>query len=290
MTTALRTSRVTTRVLPGYGTAVLMNLLNEAGVLPSCNFRMSQFAAAEAISGEAIRSRFSTRRGGCRRCPIGCSPRVPANGATRGVPQYETLWALGADCGIGDLGAVVSAGHACDRAGMDTISMGGTIACAMELTESGVLRGGPRFGEAGVLRDLIDATTARRGLGDELAEGSRRLAARYDRRDLAMQVKGLELPAFDPRGMTGQGLSFATSNRGGCHIRANMLGPEILGVPVLIDRFATHGKAGVLVDLQDLNAALDSLVACKFAAFAVGAEHFARLLSAVSGEAWSRAI
>ena len=99
-----------------------------------------------------------------------------------------------------------------------------------------------------------------------------------------MSVKGLELPAFDPRGMTGQGLAFATSNRGACHLRANMLGPEILGRPELLDRFATHGKAGLLIGLQDLNAVLDSLVECKFAAYALGEAYFARLLSAVVGE------
>jgi aldehyde:ferredoxin oxidoreductase len=205
-----------------------------------------------------------------------------------GAPQYETVWALGADCGVADLKAVAAAGFACDRAGMDTITMGSTIACAMELTEAGLLDG-PRFGDAGALVDLVEATATRRGLGDELAEGSRRFAARYGRPDLAMQVKGLELPAFDPRGMTGQGLAFATSNRGACHVRANMLGPEILGVPGLIDRFATHGKAAALVGLQDLNAVLDSMVMCKFTAFVLQRDFFARLLSASTGEEWSAA-
>jgi aldehyde:ferredoxin oxidoreductase len=100
-----------------------------------------------------------------------------------------------------------------------------------------------------------------------------------------MQVKGLELPAYDPRGMKGQGIAFATSNRGGCHLRANMLGPEILGIPRTIDRFATLGKAGLLINLQNLNAVLDSLVICKFVAFAMREDHFARLLSAATGEA-----
>ncbi len=99
-----------------------------------------------------------------------------------------------------------------------------------------------------------------------------------------MQVKGLELPAYDPRGMKGQGLAFATSNRGGCHLRANMLNPEILGIPKMIDRFATLGKAGLLINMQNLNAVLDSLSLCKFTAFAMKEDYYARLLSAVIGE------
>jgi len=99
-----------------------------------------------------------------------------------------------------------------------------------------------------------------------------------------MSVKGLELPAYDPRGMKAQGLAFATSNRGGCHLRANMLGPEILGVPKMVDRFATLGKAGLLINIQNLNAVLDSLSVCKFTAFAMKEDYYARLLSAVWGE------
>ena len=99
-----------------------------------------------------------------------------------------------------------------------------------------------------------------------------------------MSVKRMELPAYDPRGMKAQGLAYATSNRGGCHLRANMLGPEILGVPKMVDRFATLGKAGLLINLQNLNAVLDSLSVCKFTAFAMKEDYYARLLSAVWGE------
>ena len=178
----------------------------------------------------------------------------------------------------------MEANHACNRLCLDTITMGATIACAMELTERGILPDGPRFGDAAALLELVSATALRRGLGDELAEGSRRFAARHGRPELAMQVKGLELPAFDPRGLSGQGLAFATSNRGACHSRANMLGLEVLGVPELLDRFAVHGKAGPLIRLQNLNAVLDSLLQCKFAAYVLNEGHFSRMLSAVTGE------
>ena len=133
-------------------------------------------------------------------------------------------------------------------------------------------------------RSWWPAIAAREGLGAELAPGSRRLAESHGAPELAMQVKGLELPAFDPRGMKGQGLAFATSNRGGCHLRANMVNPEILGIPKMIDRFATLGKASLLINMQNLNAVLDSLSLCKFTAFAMKEDYYARLLAAVTGE------
>jgi aldehyde:ferredoxin oxidoreductase len=154
----------------------------------------------------------------------------------------------------------------------------------MELTEEGLLPGGPRFGEAAALVRLAEATAAGEGLGEELGQGSARFAASHGRPELSMSVKGLELPAYDPRGMKAQGLAYATSNRGGCHLRANMLGPEILGVPKMVDRFATLGKAGLLINLQNLNAVLDSLSVCKFTAFAMKEDYYARQLSAVWGE------
>jgi aldehyde:ferredoxin oxidoreductase len=216
-------------------------------------------------------------------CSIGCARKTRIGGVEGDGPEYETIWAFGADCGIGDLGAIVEANNACNRLGLDTISMGATIACAMELTEEGLLEGGPRFGESGRLVELVEDTANARGLGEELCQGSRRFAEAHGRPELSMTVKSMELPAYDPRGIKGQGLAYATSNRGGCHLRANMASPEILGVPKMIDRFATLGKAGLLINHQDLNAVLDSLVACKFASFAVNESYWARMLSAATG-------
>jgi len=279
----LHANPVTRQALPEFGTSVLLNLLDQLGLLPTRNYRQSRFESAECICGEALRAEFVEKRSMCSRCFIGCARGMAlADGGSRG-PEYESLWALGADCGISELGTIVRANHECNRLGLDTISLGATIACAMELTQEGALRTGPRFGDASVLLELISSTANRQGLGDELAEGSRRLAARYGRPELAMHVKGLELPAFDPRGMVGQGLAFATSNRGACHMRANMMGPEILGVPKLVDRFSTDGKAELLIRMQNLNAVLDSLLVCKFAAYALVENQFARLLSAVMG-------
>jgi aldehyde:ferredoxin oxidoreductase len=153
----------------------------------------------------------------------------------------------------------------------------------MELAESGQIDSELRFGRADLLAPTIEAIAFRRDIGDELAEGSHRFAANCGAPELSMSVKGLELPAYDPRGMQGQGLLYATSNRGGCHMRGNMLGPEVLGLPKLIDRFQVQGKSSYVILHQDVAAAIDSLVICKFAHMAVSEEYFARALSAVTG-------
>ena len=279
----LKSNPVTSQALPQFGTAVIVNIMNEAGAFPTRNFTASQFEAADAISGEALRKEIFVRRAACWGCPIACG-RITRTAHQEGEgPEYETLWALGAQCGIGELAAIAEANYLANDLGLDTISLGGTLACAMELAERGLLDCELRFGQASALTQAITDIAHRRGLGDELAEGALHLATRYGAPELAMQAKGLELPAYDPRAMQGQGLGFATSNRGGCHLRANMLGPEILGLPKMVDRFAVRGKAGIVIVHQNLSAALDSLGVCKFSANALSEEYYARMLSAVSG-------
>jgi aldehyde:ferredoxin oxidoreductase len=280
----LKSNPITSTALPEFGTSVLVNVLDQAGALPTRNHRETRFEGAAAISGEALKREHVVRRSACRGCIIGCARRTEAGGESGEGPEYESIWAFGAQCGVGDLTAIVQANYACNRAGMDTITMGSTIACAMELTDLGLLSGGPRFGDARAIIALAEATAAGEGLGAELGLGSARFAALHGHPELSMSVKQLEMPAYDPRGMKAQGLAYATSNRGGCHLRANMLGPEILGVPKMVDRFATLGKAGLLINLQNLNAVLDSLSVCKFTAFAMKEDYYARQLSAVWGE------
>jgi aldehyde:ferredoxin oxidoreductase len=181
------------------------------------------------------------------------------------------------------LETVITANYLCNDLGMDTISMGSTLGCCMELAQRGLLEGGPSFGDGDAVLDLIEDTAFRRGLGKDLAMGSRRLAAGRGAEEAAMQVKGLELPAYDPRGLQGQGLSFATSNRGGCHLRAYLVGPEVLGIPKMVDRFSTADKPGLTINAQNLNAAVDSLVLCRFIQFSLSDEYFARMLHAVTG-------
>lgn len=279
----LAANPVTSRALPEFGTAVLVNLLNQAGALPAKNFTASCWERAEVVSGEALRDGPATGRRGCFGCRIRCTRRVGKGKSGGEGPEYETIWAMGPACGVSDLSVILEANRLCGEYGLDTISTGATIACAMELAESGVLGRELRFGDGVRLLEIVREMGEGRGFGAELADGSARFALRYGHAETAMHVKGLEMPAYDPRGMQGQGLAYATSNRGACHLRGNMLGPEILGIPKMVDRFSAEGKAGLLINLQHLYAAFDSACMCKFAGLAFGEEILARMIEAVTG-------
>jgi aldehyde:ferredoxin oxidoreductase len=281
----LKASPLTSQALPEFGTAVVMNVLNEIGALPTRNFQRSQFEHADKISGEEITDTILVKNQACWACPITCTRITKTKSDKKGEgPEFESAWAFGAQCGIDDLDAITEANYLCNDMGLDTISMGNTIGCAMELARKGLIETDLDFGQADRLLDLIHDTAHRRGFGAELAEGSYRMAEKSGAPELSMSVKKLEMPAYDPRGMQGQGLVFATGNRGACHEEGNMLGPEVLALPRLIDRFATQGKAGIVSVHQDSAAVIDSLIYCKFANLAVAEEFFARALSAVTGE------
>ncbi len=281
----LKASPLTSQGLPEFGTAVVMNVVNEIGALPTRNFQQSQFEGADKISGEAITDSILVKNQACWACPITCTRITKTDSGKEGEgPEFESAWAFGAQCGIDDLDTITEANYLCNDMGLDTISMGNTIGCAMELAEKGLIANEFGFGQAGKLLDLISDTAYRRGLGAEMAEGSYRMAEKHGAPELSMSVKKLEMPAYDPRGMQGQGLVFATGNRGACHETGNMLGPEVLALPRLIDRFATQGKAGIVSVHQNSAAVIDSLVYCKFTNMAVAEEFFARTLSAVTGE------
>ncbi len=282
-TKMLKANPVTSQALPEFGTPVVMNILNSMGVLPTFNFQQTHFEHAEAISGEAITEQILVSNDACWACPIACTRVTKTRNKEGEGPEYETAWAFGASCGVDDLEAIAEANYMCNDLGLDTISAGSTIACAMELTERGLLDSDLRFGRADLLVKTVEDIGYRRDVGDELAEGSARLAAKYGAPELSMSVKGLEMPAYDPRGMQGQGLLFATSNRGACHMRGNMLGQEALGLPKLIDRLQIQGKASYVILNQHGSAMLDSIVACKFANIAIADEYFARALTALTG-------
>ena len=283
----LKASPLTSQALPRFGTAAVLNVVNHFGVLPTRNFQQSQFERAEDISGEALTVQLLVKNTACWACPIACTRVTRTKGGEGEGPEYESIWALGAACGISDLEAITEANYLCNDLGLDTISTGATIACAMELVQRGIIPDGPRFGQVDALLETVNSIAYRKGLGDELAEGSRRFAARYGAAEFSMSVKGMEMPAYDPRGMQGQGLLYATSNRGACHMRGNMLGPELLGLPKRSDRFQVQGKAGMVALHQNGAAAIDSLVLCKFCNLAVAEEYFARALAATTGIAYS---
>jgi len=283
----LTASPLTSQALPQFGTASVLNVVNTIGALPTRNFQQSRFEHAEEISGEAVTDRLLLKKAACWACPIACT-RVTKTAHREGEgPEYESVWALGAACGIADLEAIAEANYLCNDLGLDTISTGATIACAMELAERGIIDCDLRFGRADLLEGAVRAIAYRQGIGDELAEGSRRFAEKHGAGEYSMTVKGLEMPAYDPRAMQGQGLLYATSNRGACHMRGNMLGPEVLGLPKLVHRLQVQGKAGMVILHQNAAAAIDSLVLCKFTNMAVAEEYFARALTAVTGVPYS---
>jgi len=292
-TQALRTNAVTGTGLPTYGTQILINILDQSNGLPVRNFRDSGTVEwADKTSGEyMIEHKNLVRNKGCFSCVIQCG-RVtrtfkPYAGFGEG-PEYEAGWGFGADCGVSDIDAICQANFRCNELGLDAISMPTTIACAMELYESGYLPKADAgcdlsFGNAAILKELVEKTAYRQGIGNLLAEGSYRLAEHYGHPELSMSVKKQEMPAYEPRTLQGIGLNYATSNRGGCHVRGYMTSPEILGIPEKLDPAVIEGKPAVCKTFQDLTAAVDASGFCLFTTFGIGAEIIANVLSAATG-------
>ncbi|WZL71711.1 aldehyde ferredoxin oxidoreductase family protein [Clostridiaceae bacterium 35-E11] len=285
----IRENGVTGQGLPAYGTAILVNIINENGVLPTNNFQESYYDKAEEISGETLADKYLVKKEACYRCPIACGRYCRVDDIEGGGPEYETIWAFGSDCGIADLGEIIKANYWCNEMGLDTISAGATLAAAMELHQMGVIKedefdGIPlKFGNAEAIVAWTKKMGLREGFGDRLAEGSYRLCEMYGVPEVSMTVKKQELPAYDPRGIQGHGLQYATSNRGGCHVRGYLISPEILGLPKKIDRLELEEKALWAKIFQDLTATIDSLGMCLFTSFALGAEDYAELCNAVCG-------
>ena len=286
----IREHGVTGQGLPAYGTAILVNVVNESGVYPTNNFQESFFSTAEATSGETLAEKYLKKKDPCYRCPIACGRYCEVDGVGGGGPEYETIWAFGADVGVDNLETVIKANNLCNELGIDTISVGATIAAAMELYQRGYIKdealaGGPalKFGSSEAVLHYTSAIGWGEGLGAKMAEGSYRLADFYGVPEYSMSVRKLELPAYDPRGIQGHGLQYATSNRGGCHVRGYLISPEILGVPEKLDRFALEGKATWAKIFQDLTASIDAAGLCLFTSFAWGADDYADVLNAVMG-------
>ena len=288
----IRKDPITGEGLPKLGTKVLDNVINQNGLYPTRNFQTGVFEKTHEICGEALVEKgYLVKNKPCFSCPIGCGrvSKLPSGREGEG-PEYETGWAFGACCGVGDLIAITEANFLCNELGLDTISTGVTIACAMELYEKGYipkedLDKGPEplFGSSEAIVYYTRRIAYREGFGDKLAEGAYRLASSYGHPELAMTIKRQELPAYDPRGAQGHALEYATSNRGGCHVRGYMISPEILGVPEKLEPQETKGKAGWVKTFQDLTAVIDSSGLCLFTSFALSAEDYLDLINAATG-------
>lgn len=286
---------LTKNALKEYGTPALVNIINDRGGFPTKNFQEGYFANAESISGETIKELYYVRSQPCKACPIGCAHLTRTPDRAGKGPEFETVWSLGAACFVHDLEKITNANYNCNEYGIDTISIGNTIACAMELSEKGYfddktveliqkdLGRDLKFGDADAMLKLTELAGKCEGFGELLAMGSHRLASKFGHPEIAMHVKGLELPAYDPRGFYGMSLALSTSNRGGCHLKAYLVSTEALSTPFEVDRFSDDGKPGLAKLYQDLIATIDSMGVCIFTSFALNPIHYANMLSAITG-------
>ncbi len=273
--------------LPTYGTAVLVNIINSIGSLPTNNWQQGQFENAEAISGEEMTENHLVKKHFCHNCTIGCGRVVKMDGKEIGGPEYETIWGFGSDAGVDNFEAIIKANFYCNEVGVDTISASSTIAAAMELYEKGYIseadcNGVPlQFGNSEAIFEWIKRIgRPQTELEKLMAMGSYRLCEHYGVLELSMTAKKLEMPAYDGRGIQGIGLNYATSNRGGCHVRGYTVAAEVLGD---VDRTTTEGKANLVMAFQDLTAFIDSLGLCLFTSFALDAQSYAEIYSAATG-------
>ena len=308
----LAENAVTGEGLPAMGTQVLMNVINEVGAMPTRNMREVQFEGASNISAEAMHEPRESdgkpnlvTNAACFGCTIACGRistidpehftiqnRPEYMGASGGL-EYEAAWALGSDTGIDDLDALTYANFLCNEDGYDPISFGATVAAAMELYEMGAITdkdtGGlpMKFGSPEALTKAAELVSTGQGFGADLGLGSKRLCEKYGHPDLSMTVKGQEFPAYDPRGIQGMGLAYATSNRGACHLRGYTVSSEIMGVPVKTDPLSTEGKPELVKGFQDATAAVDSSGLCVFTTFAWTVEDIAPQLDAACEGDWT---
>ena len=288
-----------------FGTIGVLTFTNDLGILPTRNFRTGVFEGAEKIGGNAFAEKYSVKGArpskACFACPAGCARlskvEEPGYEGKGEGPEYESVASLGSVTGIDNLAAVIKAGRICNDMGMDTISAGVTVGCAMELFELGALSEKDvgyklGFGDADALIDLVKKMATREGFGWILGEGSYRLGERYGHPELSMTVKKQELPNYDPRGVKGQGLAFITNNRGADHCRAEVNCSEIFETTMLgywspdkdVDRFALEGKAEMTIHYQDYCAwAYDSLGFCYFLLMDTPEQDVVDLLESATG-------
>jgi aldehyde:ferredoxin oxidoreductase len=279
------------KILGEYGTPFLVDLVSKFGIHPAKNFQEGVFADADKINADTFKNSIFMGKKACLYCPIGCGrkTRIRSGGSVREGegPEYETLALLGVSCGVSDLSAIAEAGYICNELGLDTISTGGTIACAMELYEKGILTekeiGYPlTFGDGKAMIRMTAEIARREGFGNVLASGAYRTAKRYGNPDFAMTVKNLELPGYDPRGVKEKGLAYATTNRGACHMRSRSLGEE------LENALSIEGRASLLKGGQDYFAIMDSSGVCCLTRGVIKIDDFLPVLESATGAGYDR--
>ncbi|MFX1303271.1 MAG: aldehyde ferredoxin oxidoreductase family protein [Promethearchaeota archaeon] len=292
-----------------FGTATMLDLVHVKGGLPTRNWQTGIFEGADNINGTAINDTILTDRKPCFACPIACGRLVEIKEGkykSKGEgPEYETLGTFGSMCGVDNLEAITFAHFLCNEYGLDSISAGNTVGFSIECFEKGILTtedtGGIElnFGDADLIVDIVPKIGKREGIGDLLAEGTRNMANKLGRDSIkfAMQVKGLELPAYDSRAAKITGLAYATANRGGDHMAAWIEGPAFLSMPFMLINDADVGdplqeipeKTFILKDLEDGFGIFDAIGGCKFMGIVLSAEDWASLISKLLGYEYTEA-
>jgi len=256
--------------LKRFGTAGIVNTTNARNIIPTHNFKYGHFKDAMSLSGEYMEDHELVGvKSSCIHCPVTCGRDVMLDGVGRiKGPEYETIGLMGTNLEIPDLKKVAEWNYLADDLGMDTISLGATLSFTMELQERGMLKAGISFGDPTGVSEMIKDIGHRRGLGNDLADGVKRMSEKYGGKEFAMHVKGLELSAYDPRGSFAQGVEYATTNRGGCHIQGASMYLESTG-PLTINPQSLKLKADIPVLQQNLACAINSMVLCMFTTYGI---------------------
>lgn len=267
-TETLRKHPLTGNQLPKMGTAGLVSPMQMRGILSTKNYNYGQFEHFDKVSGEVLAEDYNIVNKGCMSCPIKCARTVNVEGQEVKGPELETLGLLGGGIMNDNLELILKWNYELDELGMDTISASSTLAWAMEANEQGLWKNGLSFGKTANISKTFENIAYRRGIGNELAEGSRWLSEKYGGKDFAIQSKGLELAAYEPRRSVGQGLGYAVSNRGGCHLNGGYLViVENLGLNA--DPQTPHAKADLCMVMQDLMESVSMTGQCLFTSYAV---------------------
>jgi len=263
----LKSHPLTGDQLPRLGTAGLVSTMQMRGQLSTKNYKYGTFKDYEKVSGETLAEEHNIVNKGCLSCPIKCARTVDVDGKAVKGPELETLGLLGGGILNSDLAAILKWNYELDELGMDTISAASTLAFAMEANEKGLWDNGLEFGKVDQISKLWDDIAHRRDIGDELANGSRWCAEKYGGKEFAINSKGLELAAYEPRRSVGLGLGYAVSNRGGCHLNGGYM-VLVEGLSLNVNQQTPHAKADFTVIFQDLMEAVSSCGQCLFTTYA----------------------
>lgn len=263
----LRNHPLTGNQLPRMGTAGLVSSMQMRGLLATKNYTEGRFEHFDKVNGETLAEEYNIVNKGCLSCPIKCARTVTVEGEDVKGPELETLGLLGGGILNKDLYHILKWNKELDDLGLDTISASNTLAYAMEANERGLWNNGLKFGDIEGISKIWDDIAYRRGIGNELAEGSKRLSEKYGGKEFAMQSKGLELAAYEPRRAVGQGLGYAVSNRGGCHLNGGYL-VILEGLGLNIDAQTPHSKADFTMMFQDLMEMISATGQCLFTSYA----------------------